>query len=81
MSEITNSETISRDLAVVQTNVTQLKDDVKEIKMDVKQIASDTQNKFVTKDEFDPIKRLVYFSIGILLAGVIGGILSLILKK
>lgn len=39
-----------------------------------------TDIDFVTKTEFQPIQRAVYAAIGFILTGVIGGLLTLLLK-
>lgn len=36
---------------------------------------------FVTRAELDPIKRLVYGVVGLILTGVIGGLLGLVILK
>lgn len=36
---------------------------------------------FVTQDQFDPIKRLVYGCVGLFLSGVIIGLLALVINK
>ena len=35
---------------------------------------------YVTKTEFDPIKKLVYGLVALILMGVVGGILALVIK-
>lgn len=39
-----------------------------------------TDIDFVTKAEFQPIQRAVYAAIGFILTGVIGGLITLLLK-
>ncbi len=68
-------------LAVMASQMDRLQKDLSEIKTDVKQIRSDNENQFVTKDEFEPIKRVVYGMVSLVLVGVIGAILALVIRK
>lgn len=54
---------------------------IDELKKQFNNLEEKIDNNFVTKTEFDPIKRLVYGMVGIILTGVIVGILAIIIKK
>lgn len=58
-------------LAEIGRDVLYIKDDMTDIKRIV------TEN-YVTKEEFLPVKRLVYGAVGVIGVGVIGGILTLL---
>ena len=60
-------------LAVIQTDVTYIKE-----KMD----ALDTKmnNNYVSKEEFEPVKNIVYGLVGIILIAVIGALLALVVQ-
>lgn len=62
------------DLAVIKEQVSTIRGDVKDIKTKL-------ELDYVTKDQFEPIKRLVYGLVGLILTAVVVAILSLILKK
>lgn len=47
-----------------------------EIKKDLKQM----QGEFVRNAEFEPIKRVVYSMVGLIMVSVVGALLTLILK-
>jgi len=60
-------------LAVIQTDISYIKKEVDEIKNLV-------QEKYVTKEEFIPIKNIVYGMVGLILVGVFGALLALVIK-
>jgi hypothetical protein len=64
----------SVDLAVIANDISYIKADVKDIKTKL-------EMDYVTKQEFDPIKKIVYGLVTLILTGVVGAVLSLILKK
>ena len=59
------------DFARMQADVTHIKDDVAEIKTDLNQ-------RFVTKDQFTPVRNLVYGVVSLMLIGVVTGLLTLV---
>jgi hypothetical protein len=61
-------------LAIIQTDISYIKGEVLEIKNLVKE-------QYITKAEFEPVKRLVYGLVSIVLTGVIGAILYLVIQK
>lgn len=67
-------EHLGADVATLTAQVNTVIRDLDELK---KLIRSD----FVTRAELDPIRRLVYGVVGLILAGVIGGLLGLVLIK
>jgi len=58
-------------LAVLGTKVDYLTEEIKELNKMVK-------GSYLTKVEFEPIKKLVYGTVGIILTAVVGAILTLI---
>jgi hypothetical protein len=67
-------EHLGADLATLSGQVTTVSRDVEELK---RMLRAD----FVTRAELDPIKRLVYGVVGLILTGVIGGLLGLVILK
>ena len=51
------------------------------IRRDIAEINQKLDDKYVTKDEFDPVKKLVYGMVAIILVAVIGALLTLVLRK
>lgn len=54
-----------------------IKEALKEIKADLKLLDS----QFVSVEAFIPVRNLVYGIVGLLLAGVVGGLLTLLIRK
>ena len=56
-----------------------VKVEVKELRADIKEIKELLGNKYVTMKEFIPVRLVVYGLVGLMLAGVIGAIVSSVL--
>ena len=61
------------DPGIVMTKLDYIQRDLVEIKVKL-------EKDYVTKDEFDPIKKVVYGLVSIMLAALIGSVLSLVIK-
>ncbi len=61
--------------------IAEMAKDIKYIKDEVDDIKKKMEADYVTRQEFEPIKRFVYGLVTIVLVGVIGAILALIIKK
>ena len=48
---------------------------------DMQGLKEQLNSGYVRKEEFEPIKRLVYGMVGLILTGVLGTLLALALKK
>lgn len=46
----------------------------------VDDIEKNQHSNFVSKDEFEPIKRIVYGLVGLILVAVVGAMVSLVLR-
>jgi thiosulfate reductase cytochrome b subunit len=68
------STTDQTKLAVLGNDIQYIKDMVKEIRMTL-------DGEYVRKSEFEPVQRIVYGLVGLVLVTVIGGILSLVIGK
>ena len=64
-----------------QTDIAVMKNDLSYIKREVIDIKVLVQQEYVTRAEFDPIKKIVYGLVGIILTGVAGALLTLVLKQ
>lgn len=54
--------------------------DLEFIKSNVSSIAKKMEDGYVTKSEFDPIKKIVYGMVGLVLTGIVIAVLSLVIK-
>lgn len=62
------------DIAVIKEQVSTIKGDVRDIK-------DRMEKDYVTQDQFEPIKRLVYGTVTLVLSAVVLGVLALIMRK
>ena len=61
-------------IEVISNDITYIRDDVKEIK-------DNLRSSYVSKDEFDPVKKIVYGLVGLILVSVMGAVLGLVIIK
>ena len=61
-------------IEVISNDITYIRDDVKEIK-------DNLRSSYVSKDEFDPVKKIVYGLVGLILVAVMGAVLGLVIIK
>ena len=54
---------------------------IRQIRIDITRIETKLDNNYVTKDEFDPIRKIVYGVVTIILTGVVGALLALVVNK
>jgi hypothetical protein len=66
-------ENIITTIAVIKTNVEYIKNEVTEIKCKL-------EKDFVTNDQFDPIKKIVYGMVSLVLVAVVGAVLALVIQ-
>ena len=55
--------------------------DLEYIKKDLQEIKDRLDSKFVTAEAFDPIRRLVYGQVALMLGAIMLGLLTLVLRK
>lgn len=64
-----------------EPNLEVIANDIHYIKRDVAEIKANQQAHYVTKEEFEPIKRIVYGLVGLIMVGVVGAVMSLIFRQ
>lgn len=64
---------LTTNLAVVLNQIVDMKDDIRDIKLKL-------DKEYVTQDQFNPVKQIVYGMVSIVLVGVIGAIVTLVIK-
>jgi len=55
--------------------------EIRQVREDVTEIKTRLENNYVTRYEFDPIKKLVYGLVSIVLTAVVGALVALVLIK
>jgi len=67
-----------------KSNIAEIKNDISWIKItlnEIKQSVGGFDDKFITKEEFNPIKKAYYAVIGAVGLSILGGVLSLVLRN
>lgn len=60
-------------LAVIQNDITYIKDKLNSVDNKV-------SSHYVSKEEFEPIKKIVYGLVGLILVAVVGALVSLVVR-
>jgi ABC-type phosphate transport system permease subunit len=74
VNQDSRAQTIDTRLAVMSTDIRYMRQDVNEIKNNV-------VHGYVTKEEFDPVRRIVYGMVTVILLSFVGAIVALVIKK
>lgn len=64
-----------------QTNLEVIANEMKHISDDVREIKSTLKGSYVSKDEFEPIKRLVYGLVSLILTAITVAVLGLVIMR
>jgi hypothetical protein len=72
--EITTKNSTTQYIDVIATKIDYMQRDVAEIK-------SKLDAEYVTQDQFEPVKKLVYGMVSIILVAVMGAIVALVIRK
>lgn len=64
-----------------EINLLVIANDINYIKRDVADIKGSISRDYITRQEFEPVKRVVYGLVGLILIAVVGGLLALIIQK
>lgn len=70
------NENNKTDMAILKTKVEYIERGIDSIKGQL----ADMQKRYITKEEFEPVKKIVYGLVSLILVSVIGAIVALILK-
>ena len=65
----------------LETQIAVMAESVSTIKQDVTEIKTKLESHYVTKEEFDPIKKIVYGVVSLILVSVVGALLALVVIK
>lgn len=64
----------------LDTSVAVILSKVSRIESDIDKINNKLESSYVTQDEFEPVKKLVFGMVSIILVAVIGAIVALVIK-
>ncbi len=79
---IDTNEDIRKDyvqINVLANEVKNLTTSISELKTEIKDMKTEFKECYITKTEFDPIKRIVYGVVGLLLVAIAGAIIKLVI--
>ena len=65
----------------IAVQLAKLENSMEYIKHSVEDIVHKLEKNYVTQDQFEPIKRLVYGVVTLVLVAVVGAIMALIIKR
>lgn len=62
-------------------NLAVIGNDIKHIRTEVSEINRKLESNYVTKEAFEPVKRLVFGVVALVMASFIGGVIALVIRK
>jgi ABC-type phosphate transport system permease subunit len=74
-------QTEARSSAASRADLRIMANDINYIRQSVDEVKANLQGNYVTKDQFDPVKKLVYGLVGLILTAVVVGVLSLVISN
>lgn len=63
------------------TQIAVMANDISYIKKSIDDMNSRLDHHYVTKDEFDPIKKLVYGMVALVFSAIVTAVMTLVVKK
>jgi len=75
-----NIERLNVDIKLIQKDTEYIKLGLEDTKNNINLIKNKLENRYISRDEFAPIKSIVYGLVGLILTGVVGALIALILK-
>lgn len=73
-------KTQSTTIALIQQDIEYMKGKFDDIKDKLDDVDTKLSSSYVSKEEFEPVKRLVYGLVSIILVSVVGAVMALILR-
>lgn len=68
-----NNNSSDTKIALIQQDISYMKDKLDNVDLKI-------STHYVSRDEFEPIKKIVYGMVGLILTAVVGALISLVLK-
>lgn len=79
MAKITENNTV--EINKLTTDIAVILSKVGYIEGEVKEIIQKLQSSYVTQDQFEPVKKVVYGLVTIILLAVVGALVGLVILK
>ena len=68
-------------LSVIHSDLNHVKESLVELKEEMKELIASFKKDYVTQQEFAPVRLIVYGLVGTVLVGVLGALITLVIKK
>lgn len=68
-------------LSVIHSDLNHVKESLVELKEEMKELIASFKKDYVTQQEFAPVRIIVYGLVGTVLVGVLGALITLVIKK
>jgi subtilase family serine protease len=69
------------DMSKIQVKLAEVQKDVEFIKIEITEIKKKLDSIYVTQDEFDPVRKIVYGVVSLILVAVVGAIIALVIRR
>ena len=76
-----SSDRNTKEINGLTTSLAVILNEVGFIKCEIREIKDKLEAHYVTQDQFEPIKRIVYGLVSVILLSVVGAILALVIKQ
>lgn len=67
-------------IALMAQDVRYMREAMVEIKKDVADLKNELEGKYVTRESFEPVQKLVYGLVGVILVAVIGALVAMVVR-
>lgn len=68
------------DIAVLKKDLEYIKSEVGDVKNEMGSLRKDIREGYTSKTEFEPVQKLVYGMVGIILVSVVGALIALVIQ-
>lgn len=68
------------DTALLKKDLEYIKGEVGDVKNEMGSLRKDIREGYTSKTEFEPVQRLVYGMVGIILVAVVGALIALVIQ-
>lgn len=71
---------ICKDITDIKQNIGDIKEMMKQVKVDLTDTGKENEARYVNQDQFEPIQKVVYGMVGLILIAVVGAVIALVLQ-
>lgn len=78
---LNNNADLNTKVAVILNDVTHIREEIGDIKTELHDQREENRKDLVRKEEFEPVKKIVYGLVGLILVAVVGAIVALVVTQ